>query len=129
MSSNKQLGGLLFGALLVASQTTSLPAYADEAQLQRQIDIMKRQLEKMQQELAQSKKQPASPRVAGAPAGAAVVTARNGNEIVIPAPAAPPPAGGATMLRKRFRPGLMEFISPWPGPSSRRKARYASIVK
>jgi hypothetical protein len=100
MSSNKQLGGLLFGALLVASQTASLPACADEAQLQRQIDIMKRQLEKMQQELAQSKKQPASPRVAGAPAGAAVVTARNGNEIVIPAPAAPPPADGATMFTK-----------------------------
>jgi len=100
MSSNKQLGGLLFGALLVASQTAALPAYADEAQLQRQIDIMKRQLEKMQQELAPSKKQPVSPRVAGAPAGAAVVTARNGNEIVIPAPAAPPPADGATMFTK-----------------------------
>ena len=100
MKANTQLGKLLFGALLGASQFAILPAYADEVQLQRQIDVMQRQLEKMQHELAQSKKQPsAAPRAAGAPQ-AAVVTARNGNELVFPAPAAPTSADGSTMFAK-----------------------------
>ena len=38
------IGGLLFGALLGASQVAVVPAYADKEQLQRQIDAMKRQL-------------------------------------------------------------------------------------
>jgi hypothetical protein len=87
------IGGLLFGAVLGASQAAVVPAYADEEQLQRQIDMMKRQLDAMQRELAQSKKQQAV--AAHMPAGAApaqVVTARNGNEIIIPPSA--PPAGG-----------------------------------
>ena len=48
------IGGLLFGAMLGASQVAVVPAYADEEQLQRQIDAMKRQLEAMQRELAQT---------------------------------------------------------------------------
>ena len=38
------IGGLLFGAVLGASQVAVVPAYADKEQLQRQIDAMKRQL-------------------------------------------------------------------------------------
>jgi hypothetical protein len=92
------IGGLLFAAVLGASQLSAVPAYADEEQLQRQIDAMKRQLEAMQRELAQSRKQSAQQRASTAPAPqqasaapAQVVTARNGNELVIPPPA------GATM--------------------------------
>ena len=93
------IGGLLFGALLGASQVMAVPAYADEEQMQRQIDAMKKQLEAMQRELAQTRKQSAQQRASAAPAQAGatpaqVVTARNGNEIIIPPPA--PPAG-ATM--------------------------------
>jgi len=91
-------GGLLcvlFGAVLTASQVAVIPAHADEQQLQRQIDAMKRQLEAMQRELAQTRKQSAQPR-AGAASGAPsqVVTARKGNEIIIPPPEPPP---GASM--------------------------------
>jgi hypothetical protein len=93
------------GALLLGAALGALPfagaARADEAQLQQQINVMKRQLEKMERELA-AKKQAPAPRVAGVPAGAAPVTARNGNEIVIPAPSAPPPvsADGQTIFAK-----------------------------
>jgi hypothetical protein len=85
------IGGLLFGAVLGASQVAVAPAYADEEQMQRQIDAMKRQLDAMQRELAQAKKQSAQQQAVAAhqPTGAApaqVVTARNGNEIIIPAP-------------------------------------------
>ena len=99
MKAKKPFGALLFAALLGASQIAVVPAYADEEQMQRQIDAMKRQLEKMQQELARSKRQP---RAAAAPAAATgqAVTARNGNEIVIPAPASPPPADGGSMFAK-----------------------------
>jgi hypothetical protein len=91
------IGGLLFGAVLGASQLAVIPAVADEEQLQRQITAMKRQLDAMQRELAQTKKQSAQQQAATAPqpAGAAppqVVTARNGNEIIIPTSS--PPAGG-----------------------------------
>jgi hypothetical protein len=98
----KKIGPILFGALIGASQFEAIPAYADEAQLQQQINVMKRQLEKMERELAQAKKQPPAPapRVAAAPAGAAVVTARNGNEIVIPAPAPPRSDDGTTIFAK-----------------------------
>src|ERR1700742_4076649 len=83
----------LFGAVLATSQAAVVPAHADEEQLQRQIDLMKRQLDAMQRELKESKKQSAQTRAApGQPsaAPAQVVTARNGNEIVIPPPAPPP---------------------------------------
>src|SRR5262249_55489857 len=91
----RSIGGLLLGAMFAASQINVVPAYADEAQLQRQIDGMKRQLEAMQRELAQTRKQSAQqasavPRQANA-APAQVVTARNGNEVIIPPPQ--PPAG------------------------------------
>ena len=92
----RAIGGLLFCAVLGASQVAIVPAYADEEQLQRQIDVMKRQLEAMQRELAQSRKQSAQQRAGAAHQQASatpaqVVTARNGNEIIIPPPA--PPAG------------------------------------
>jgi hypothetical protein len=91
-------GGLLcvlFAAVLTTSQVAVVPAHADEQQLQRQIDAMKRQLEAMQRELALTRKQSAQPR-AGAASGAPsqVVTARKGNEIIIPPPEPPP---GASM--------------------------------
>jgi hypothetical protein len=94
------IGGLLFGAVLGASQVAVVPTYADEAQLQRQIDAMKQQLEAMQRELAQSRKQ--SARIGAAPHQASatpaqVVTARNGNEIIIPPP--PPPAGASMPVK------------------------------
>ena len=93
------IGGLLFGAVLGSFQLEVVPAYADEEQLQRQIDAMKRQLEAMQRELAQTRKQSAQQRASAAPsqasaAPAQVVMSRNGNEIIIPPPT--PPAG-ATM--------------------------------
>jgi len=66
--------------------------------LQHQIDVMKRQLEKMERELA-SKRGPAPARAVGTPAGAAPVVAR-GSEIILPAPAAPPPADGRPMFAK-----------------------------
>ena len=98
----KKVGPILFGALIGVSQFAAIPAYADEAQLQQQINVMKRQLEKMERELVQAKK-PApvpAPRLAAAPAGAAVVTARNGNEIIIPAPAPPRSDDGTTIFTK-----------------------------
>jgi hypothetical protein len=97
------IGGLLFGAVLGASQLAVIPARADEEQLQRQIDAMKRQLDAMQRELVQTKKQSAQQRAAAAPQQGGtppqVVTARNGNEIIIPPPA---PAAGAPLPTKAF---------------------------
>ena len=61
------IGGLLFGAVLGASQLAVIPARADEEQLQRQIDAMKRQLDAMQRELVQTKKQSAQQRAIAAP--------------------------------------------------------------
>jgi hypothetical protein len=97
-----RIGGLLFGAALAASQLAVVPAYADEEQMQRQIDAMKRQLDAMQRELAQAKKQSAQQRAVAAPrqAGAAppqAVVARNGNEIIIPPPL--PPAGAPILTK------------------------------
>jgi gas vesicle protein len=85
------IGGLLIGAVLGSSQVLVVPAYADEAQLQRQLDAMQRQMEAMQQELAETKKQLAQPRTVAvrqraSSAPTQVVTARNGNEIIIPPP-------------------------------------------
>jgi hypothetical protein len=98
----QRISGLLAVAVLGASQVTAVPAYADEEQLQRQIDAMKRQLEAMQRELSQTKKQAAQQRpgavhqqATAAPSQA--VVARNGNEIIIPPP---PPATGAPMPTK-----------------------------
>ena len=99
MKSKRSFSKLLFGALLGASQFALAPAYADEVQLQHQIDVMKRQLEKMERELASSKRGPAPARAVGTPAGAAPVVAR-GSEIILPAPAAPPPADGRPLLAK-----------------------------
>jgi hypothetical protein len=70
---------------------------------------MKRQLEKMEHELAQKKQAP-TPRVAGVPAGAAPVTARNGNEIVIPAPSAPPPAAEGRTIFAKALPSWVDGI-------------------
>ena len=47
---------LLAGSMFGASYLLTMPARADEEQLQRQIDAMKHQLEAMQRELAHSKK-------------------------------------------------------------------------
>ena len=92
------IGGLLFGMMLGASPFTVVPAHADEEQLQRQINAMKRQLDAMQRELAQSKKQSAQQRASSVPQQA--VTARNGNEIIIPPPAPPPAADGGLIPTK-----------------------------
>lgn len=92
------IGGLLFGMMLGASPFAVVPAHADEEQLQRQINAMKRQLDAMQRELAQSKKQSAQQRASSVPQQA--VTARNGNEIIIPPPAPPPAADGGLIPTK-----------------------------
>lgn len=110
MKVNKPFGGLLLGALLGASQIAIQPAYADEEQMQRQIDAMKRQLEKMQRELAESKKQSKKQSQPQAPAEPAqAVTARNGNEIVLPAPAPPRPDDGSAIFTKAL-PSWVEGI-------------------
>ncbi|MDE2473234.1 MAG: hypothetical protein KGL35_32145 [Bradyrhizobium sp.] len=97
----QRFGSLIVGAALGASPLMVARAHADEQQLQLQINAMKRQLEKMEHKLAEKKQAPA-PRVVGTPAGTAPVMARNGNEIIIPAPAPPPPAAadGRTMFAK-----------------------------
>jgi hypothetical protein len=94
------IGGLLFGAMLGAAQLAAAPAYADEEQLQRQIDTMKRQLEKMQRDLAASRKPTAQTHSASVPGTSQPVVARDGNEIVIPAPAPPRPDDGSTIFAK-----------------------------
>ena len=93
MSLKGMLRVFLAGTVLGASQLIVASAHADEEQLQRQINAMKRQLDAMQKELAQSRKQSA-PRQAGNAPPAQTVTARNGNEIIIPSPPPPPPADG-----------------------------------
>ncbi len=97
MALRRRLGVFLASTVIGASRLI-VPAHADEEQLQRQINAMKQQLDLMQRELAHAKKQSAQPRAGGAPAQA--VTARNGNEIIIPPPAAPPSADGATLFAK-----------------------------
>jgi hypothetical protein len=95
----------LAGSALGISHLLATPAHADEEQLQRQINAMKQQLEAMQRELAQSKKQPVQRRTDGAPSPQAVV-ARNGNEIIIPSP--PPPAG--TLMPSKVLPSWLDGI-------------------
>jgi len=106
----RRIGGLLLGLVIAAFQV--VPAHADEEQLQRQIDAMKRQLDAMQRELAQSRRQSAQKQSAGQPAGSApsqVVTARNGNEIVIP-PTAPPLAAEGGLIPTKALPAWFEGI-------------------
>jgi hypothetical protein len=101
---------LLLGLVIAASQV--VPAHADEEQLQRQIDAMKRQLDAMQRELAQSRRQSAQKQSAGQPAGSApsqVVTARNGNEIIIP-PAARPPAVDGSLIPTKALPSWFDGV-------------------
>jgi hypothetical protein len=98
MSLRGMLRVFLAGTVLGVSQLIFVPAHADEEQLQRQITAMKRQLDAMQKELAQSRKQ-SGPRQAGNAPPQQVVTARNGNELIIPGPPPPPPADGAMPIK------------------------------
>jgi len=107
MSVKKQLSGLLFAVALGAYQVAVVPARADEEQLQRQINAMKRQLDAMQRELAQSRKQSAQQRAGSASQQA--VTARNGNEVIIP-PAAPPPAADGGLIPTKAVPAWFDGI-------------------
>jgi hypothetical protein len=107
MSVKKQLSGLLFAVALGAYQVAVVPARADEEQLQRQINAMKRQLDAMQRELAQSRKQSAQQRAGSASQQA--VTARNGNEVIIP-PAAPPPAADRGLIPTKAVPAWFDGI-------------------
>ena len=97
MSLKGKLRVFLAGTVLGSSQLMIAPAHADEEQLQRQIDAMKRQLDAMQKELAQSRKQSAQRQAGGPPPQ--TVTARNGNEIIIPSPPPPAPADGAMPIK------------------------------
>jgi hypothetical protein len=99
MSLRGMLRVFLAGTVLGVSQLIFVPAHADEEQLQRQITAMKRQLDAMQKELAQSRKQSAAPRQAGNAPPQQVVTARNGNELIIPGPPPPPLADGAMPIK------------------------------
>src|ERR1700726_1925034 len=53
----QRLGVLLAGTVLGASFLITAPAFADDAQLQQQINAMQRQLQAMQDQLAETKKQ------------------------------------------------------------------------
>ena len=57
MDVKRRLGLLLAGTVLGTSILVSAPAFADDAQLQQQIDAMQRQLQAMQAQLAETKKQ------------------------------------------------------------------------
>src|SRR6476469_2816605 len=57
MDVNRRLGLLLAGTVLGTSILVSAPAFADDTQLQQQIDAMQRQLQVMQAQLAETKKQ------------------------------------------------------------------------
>src|SRR6185437_13752739 len=57
MDVKRRLGFLLAGTVLGTSILVSAPAFADDAQLQQQINAMQRQLQVMQDQLAETKKQ------------------------------------------------------------------------
>ena len=57
MDVKRRLGLLLAGTVLGTSILVSAPAFADDAQLQQQIDAMQRQLQAMQAQLAETKRQ------------------------------------------------------------------------
>ena len=57
MDVKRRLGLLLAGTVLGTSFLVSAPAFADDAQLQQQINAMQRQLQAMQDQLAETKKQ------------------------------------------------------------------------
>src|SRR6516225_7444719 len=57
MDIKRRLGILLAGTVLGTAFLVSAPAFADDAQLQQQIDAMQRQLQVMQAQLAETKKQ------------------------------------------------------------------------
>ena len=57
MDVKRRLGLLLAGTVLGTSFLVSAPAFADDAQLQQQINAMQRQLQVMQAQLAETKKQ------------------------------------------------------------------------
>ena len=57
MNVKRRLGLLLAGTVLGTSILISVPAFADDAQLQQQIDAMQRQLQAMQAQLAETKRQ------------------------------------------------------------------------
>jgi hypothetical protein len=57
MDIKRRLGILLAGTVFGTSFLVSAPAFADDAQLQQQIDAMQRQLQVMQAQLAETKKQ------------------------------------------------------------------------
>ena len=57
MDVKRRLGLLLAGTVLGTSFLISVPAFADDAQLQQQINAMQRQLQAMQDQLAETKKQ------------------------------------------------------------------------
>jgi hypothetical protein len=56
----RRLGVLLAGTVLGASALMAAPAFADDAQMQQQINAMQQQLQAMQDQLAQTKKQAAA---------------------------------------------------------------------
>jgi hypothetical protein len=111
MSLERKFRVLLAATALGAFPLLAAPAHADEAQLQQQINAMKRQLDAMQQELAKSRKQSAQRSAAPAAAPSAPasqpVVARNGNEVIIPAAQpAPPPAGMPTKAWPAWMDGI-----------------------
>ena len=57
MNVKRRLGLLLAGTVVGTSILVSAPAFADDAQLQQQIDAMQRQLQAMQAQLAETKRQ------------------------------------------------------------------------
>jgi Tfp pilus assembly protein PilN len=96
----RRLGVLLAGTVVGASFLATAPAFADDAQLQQQINAMQQQLQAMQDQLAQTKKQAsAAQQQASAAQQQATVTQQNLQNIPpnlynadLPIPTKGPPA-------------------------------------
>ena len=145
MDVKRRLGLLLAGTVLGTSFLISAPAFADDAQLQQQINAMQRQLQAMQDQLAETKKQ--------AKAAAQQAQQRNRQQQAQQSASAASPASAASRRKRtpsqqpaanirristpricRSRPkghprGSTASMSRWPARSSRWKVRGASVTK
>ncbi len=129
----RRLGVLLAGTVLGTSFLMAAPAFADDAQLQQQINSMQQQLNAMQAQLAQTKAQ--------ANAAKQQATAAQQQASTAQQQASAAQQDGARTFRQisttrtcRSRPrgrprGSTPSTSRWPARSSRWKVRSASATK
>ena len=130
MDVKRRLGLLLAGTVLGTSILISAPAFADDAQLQQQINAMQRQLQAMQDQLAETKKQ------AKAAAQQAQQTSRRNKRSKSSKRRISRPTfrriSTPRMCRSRPRGhprGSTASTCRWPARSSRWKVRSASATK